>query len=125
MAESATQALHRITSYGPYDPEQPERIWEPPVEDRLVVSDLVVNDSARLPWFYKRYAEDLPTVPLPRALPTTTTSALEVLAGTAEITPTPLDLAQLSRILHLSAGVVVLASWVVVGGGRVASLPPV
>ena len=106
MAESATQALHRITSYGPYDPEQPERIWEPPVEDRLVVSDLVVNDSARLPWFYKRYAEDLPTVPLPRALPTTTTSALEVLAGTAEVTPTPLDLAQLSRILHLSAGVV-------------------
>jgi len=106
MAESANQALHRITSYGPYDPEQPELIWEPPVEDPLVVADLIVNDTERLPWFYKRYAENLPTVPLPRELPATITSAVEVLAGTAEIAPAPLDLAQLSRMLHLSAGVV-------------------
>jgi nitroreductase len=98
--------LHRITSYGPYDNEQPELIWDPPVEDPLVVADLVVNDTARLPWFYKRYTEDFPTVPLPRDLPTTTASAVEVLAGTAVIAPRPLDLPQLSRLLHLSAGVV-------------------
>lgn len=106
MAETATQALHRITSYGPWDPERPELIWEPPVQDPRVVADLVVNDTERFPWFYKRYEEPLPMVPLPRELPTTTARAIDVLAGTAEIEPATLDLAQLSRLLHLSAGVV-------------------
>jgi len=106
MAETASQALHRITSYGPYDSEHPDLIWDPPVEDPRVVSDLVVNDTDRLPWFYKRYEGDLPTLPLPRDLPTTTASTVGVLAGTAAIAPRPLDLAHLSRLLHLSAGVV-------------------
>jgi len=105
-SEKASQTLHRLTSHGPYDAGHPDLIWEPPVDDPRVVADLVVNDTARLPWFYKRYDRDLPTVSLPRELPTTTESTVTVIAGTADIQPGTLDLAQLSRLLHLSAGVV-------------------
>ena len=100
--ETPTQALHRLTSYGPYDEET---LWDPPVDDPRVVADLVVNDVERLPWFYKRYAGSLPTIPLPRDLPSTTAPAVQVLAGTADVEPRDLDLPQLSRILHLSAGI--------------------
>jgi hypothetical protein len=70
-----------------------------------VVQDLCTNDMDRLPWFFKRYAQELPRLPLPRDLPPTTAPALAVLAGTAEVAPGRLDLAQLSRLLHLSAGI--------------------
>ena len=43
-------------------------------------------------------------LPLPRDLPATTAPAVAVLAGTADVSPTELDLPQLSRLLHLSAG---------------------
>jgi SagB-type dehydrogenase family enzyme len=98
--ETATQLLHRLTSY------QPGREWDVPVDDPRVLQDLEVNDIARLPWFYKRYQQPLPRVPLPRELPPTTAPAVAVLAGTADIARADLDLAQLSRLLHLSAGVV-------------------
>ena len=104
--ETATQALHRITSYGRYDASDPDLIWAPPVDDPRVVADLVVNDTDRLPWFYKRYPDDLPTVSLPRDLPTTSAPAVAVLAGTAAIAPGTLDLPQLARVLHLAAGIV-------------------
>jgi len=104
-AETASQTLHRLTSHGPFDAENPDQLWEPPVDDPRVVADLVVNDTERLPWFYKRYDLGLPTLPLPRALPTTTTSTIGVVAGTAAIPPRRLDLPQASRLLHLSAGV--------------------
>ncbi len=103
VVETASQTLHRLTSYGPYDPDH---MWDPPVDDPRVVRDLVVNDIDRLPWFYKRYAEELPTIRLPRELPSTRTPAVSVLAGTADIGPGTFDLPQLSRLLHLSAGVV-------------------
>jgi hypothetical protein len=45
-------------------------------------------------------------VGLPRDLPATSAAADAVLAGTAGVTPARLDLAHLSRLLHLSAGVV-------------------
>jgi hypothetical protein len=99
--ETAAQALHRLTSY------EPGREWDqPPVDDPRVVHDLEVNDLDRLPWFYKRYAQDLPCVPLPRELPSTTATAVAVLAGTADVADSELDLGQLSRLLHLSAGIV-------------------
>lgn len=98
--ETATQRLHRLTSY------EPGRAWDEPIDDPLVVQDLVSNDPDRFPWFTKRYAEPLPQVALPRGLQTTDAPALDVLAGTAAIDPARLDLAQLSRLLHLSAGVV-------------------
>jgi SagB-type dehydrogenase family enzyme len=104
--ETATQALHRITSCGRYDASDPDSVWAPPVDDPRVVADLVVNDKDRLPWNYKRYPDDLPTVPLPRELPTTAAPAVAVLAGTAAIAPGTLDLPQLARVLHLAAGVV-------------------
>jgi len=98
--ETATQALHRLTSY------QPDREWTDVVADPRVVQDLQVNDVSRLPWFFKRYPDPLPRVPLPRDLPVTTSSAVAVLAGTAEVPPIDPELAHLSRLLHLSAGIV-------------------
>ncbi len=98
--ERATHTLHRLTSY------EPGREWDDPIEDPRVLQDLEVNDLDRFPWFYKRYAKSLPRVRLPRTLPATTASAVAVLAGTADLDPTEPDLPHLSRVLHLSAGVV-------------------
>ncbi len=98
--ETATQTLHRLTSY------QPGREWDEAVDDPRIVQGLVANDMSRLPWFVKRYAERLPVAPLPRELPATTEPAVAVLAGTAEVRPARLDLPNLSRLLYLSAGVV-------------------
>ena len=98
--ETATQTLHRLTSY------QPGRDWDEAVDDPRIVQDLEPNDMSRLPWFVKRYAERLPVTPLPRELPGTTEPAVAVLAGTAEVRRAPLDLPNLSRLLYLSAGVV-------------------
>jgi hypothetical protein len=108
--ETATQTLHRLTSstWDWYAPSQDDSdlVWTPPVDDPRVLQDLEVNEVERLPWFYKRYAEALPRVPLPRDLPATTASAVSVLAGAAEVPQIGLDLPHLSRLLHLSAGVV-------------------
>ena len=98
--ETATQALHRLTSY------EPGREWEVAPDDPRVVQDLEVNDLDRLPWFFKRYTEPLPRVALPRDLPPTTAPAVDVLAGTADVARTEPSLPHLSRLLHLSAGVV-------------------
>ena len=98
--ETATRRLHRLTSY------EPGREWDAPVDDPAVLQDLRTNDMSRFPWFMKRYPGDLPRVPLPRELPRTTAPAVAVLAGTAQVSPVALDLAQLSRLLYLSAGVV-------------------
>jgi hypothetical protein len=98
--ETATQALHRLTSF------ELGRDWTEPVADPGVLQDLEVNDLARFPWFFKRYARPLPRVALPRSLPPTTAPAVAVLAGTADVARSGLDLPHLSRLLHLSAGVV-------------------
>jgi hypothetical protein len=95
--------LHRLTSLASFELE---REWEVPIEDPRVLGDLVVNDPARFPWFFKRYPATLTRVPLPRNLPQTTAPAVAVLAGTANVPRTELDLRHLSRLLHLSAGVV-------------------
>jgi hypothetical protein len=98
--ETATQALHRLTSY------DPEHEWTDPPDDVRAVRDFEPNDIERLPWFYKRYAQPLPRVALPRELPATGAPAVAVLAGTADVAPARLDLPQLSRLLYLAAGVV-------------------
>ena len=98
--ETATQTLHRLTSY------EPGREWDEAIDDPRIVQDLEANDMSRLPWFVKRYPEPLPRTPLPRELPVTTEAAVAVLADRAEVTPAPLDLPNLSRLLYLSAGVV-------------------
>jgi hypothetical protein len=96
--ETATHTLHRITSY------EPGREWDEPADDPRVVHDLEVNELDRFPWFYKRYPT-LPQLALPRDLPATDHPAVDVLAGTAEVPRAHLDLPQLSRLLHLSAGI--------------------
>ncbi len=101
--ETATRTLHRLTSIDSFDEEH---AWDPPVDDPRVLRDLVVNDLDRLPWFYKRYPSSLPRVPLPAELPSTAASAVDVLAGAASVAAARLSLPQLSRLLHLSAGVV-------------------
>ncbi len=98
--ETETQTLHRLTSY------EPGREWDAPLDDPRLLQDLETNDLDRLPWFTKRYEAGLPRVPLPRDLPTTSAPAVDVLAGTARVPRTEPDLPQLSRLLHLSAGVV-------------------
>ena len=98
--ETATQTLHRLTSY------QPGREWDEAIDDPRIVQDLEANDMSRFPWFVKRYPEPLPRTPLPRELPATAAPAVAVLAGTAEVKPARLDLPNLSRLLYLSAGVV-------------------
>jgi len=103
--ETAMQTLHRLTSIDRRFADRPD-IWTPPVDDPRVVQGLEANDLARFPWFFKRYEGPLPRLPLPRNLPTTRDLAVSVLAGTADIGAGELDLPQLSRLLHLSAGVV-------------------
>jgi hypothetical protein len=98
--ETATQTLHRLTAF------EPGPDWTQPVDDPRVVRDFEAMDMSRFPWFYKRYEHPLPRVALPRELPPTTAPAVAVLAGTAKIARAELDLPHLSRLLHLSAGVV-------------------
>lgn len=98
--ETATQVLHRLTSY------EPGREWTDPIDDPRVVQDLVVNDPSRRPLPYKRYPPALPRLALPRDLPVTTATTLGVLAGTTRAPATALSVAQLSRLLYWSAGVV-------------------
>jgi hypothetical protein len=97
--ETTTQTYHRLTSYSP------GQQWDVPLGDPRLLQDLETNDISRLPWFYKRYADALPRTALPRDLPATTAPAVAVMAGTADVAPSPVDLPQLARLLHLSAGV--------------------
>jgi hypothetical protein len=108
VTETVTQALHRLTCFPP-DPE-----WSDPIDvnaDARLVQDLEVLDLDRIPWPYKRYEQELPRRVLPVELPTTTASALSVLAGAARPAEPELDLAQLARLLFLSAGVVRARKW--------------
>ena len=100
--ESATNLLHRLTSY------EPSRGWDDVQDDPRVLQDFVSNDMGHWPLQTKRYDSPLPLTPLPQELPVTTLPALAVLAGTDDGTggAARLDLAGLGRILHLSAGVV-------------------
>lgn len=99
-AEAVTFTLHRLTSNTAAGP------WYEHIEDPRLLQDFTSNDPGRRTALTKQYDSALPRIPLPRELPTTTTPALAVLAGTAAPEAAPLNLATLSRLLHLSAGVV-------------------
>jgi hypothetical protein len=97
--DSGAGLLHRLTSY------TPDHDWDEPVDDPRVRHDLVPNDQETRPPPMKGYSDDLPLLMLPRDLPDPGTPATAVLAG-APSAASPLDAAQLGRVLFLGAGVV-------------------
>jgi hypothetical protein len=97
--ETPTQLLHRLTSY------VAGREWTEPLDDERVVSDYRLDDEAHRPMPYKSYDDDLTRVLLPTDLPGSGAPAVDVLAGTAAVPPSTLDLAGLARLLYLSSGV--------------------
>jgi hypothetical protein len=101
--------LHRLTSFAPASFTD-DWDWILPADPRLR-RDFAPLDAARFPWFHKRYDPSLPRVPLPRELPRVSAPAIAVLAGTVDAPHRRLDLAHLSRLLHLSAGVVRTMEW--------------
>jgi hypothetical protein len=95
--------FHRLTSHAP---DRPGTAWPlREVEDPRLVTSLRSSDLELLPPWVKVYEDGLPVVPLPRELPAPQLGTIVALAGR----PVPLaalNLAQLARLLHLSAGVV-------------------
>ncbi len=57
--ETATQTLHRLTSYAP------GQDWDQPLDDPRLVHDFVGTDIDLFPWFFKRYEQALPVIALP------------------------------------------------------------
>ena len=93
-----TQLLHELTGF------LPGLDWFEPQPDVRLVHTFVSNDRDHLPRFAKTYPTDLPRIPLARTMPHLP-EACEVLAGTASGPLRPLDLAAVSPLLYLSAGV--------------------
>ncbi|MBS2532901.1 hypothetical protein KGQ20_08950 [Catenulispora sp. NF23] len=120
--ESATGALHRLTRLAP------DWEWNKRADDPRIRHDIESNDEKRRTPPVKSYQDTLPRTALPRDLPAGSKPALAVLGGTTSAgaesasdgqggtAPTgtesasagtaPLDLAALSRVLFLAAGVV-------------------
>jgi SagB-type dehydrogenase family enzyme len=96
---SGAGLAHRLTSY------EPGRDWDAPVDHPLIRQDLEPNDPNILPPPVKSYPDGLPTLTLPRDLPSPEMAATDVLAG-EQAQKLDLDAAQLGRILFLGAGVV-------------------
>jgi SagB-type dehydrogenase family enzyme len=80
--------------------------WRAPVEHPLVLKDFETDVLETFPAHSKRYPAGLSTVKLPRRWRSGVASATAVLAGRSVAPQGELDLAQLARLLHLSAGVV-------------------
>lgn len=108
-AGDMARLFHRLTSY------EPGREWDEAVDDPWLVDTFEPNDLAIVPPPVKELPDGLPVVALPRELPEARQPALAVLAG-QEARSAALDLAQLARLLHLSAGVVRTRAW---SGGTV------
>jgi hypothetical protein len=98
------RVFHRLTSFEPLHEGTgwPLRDW---ADDPWILNSFEPNDLDLLPPPVKGYEEGLPVVPLPRELPDPEGGMLAVLGGRASA-DAALDLAQLARLLHLSAGVV-------------------
>jgi hypothetical protein len=96
--------FHRLTSI---EPVRKGTGWpvRDTVDDPWIVTSFEPNDLGREPPPFKAYPTELPVVPLPRELPAPERGTLAVLGGQSAGAAT-LDLAQMARLLHLSAGVV-------------------
>ncbi len=95
--------FHRLTSFEPLHEGTgwPIRDWVDP----WIVTSFEADDMDVQPPLFKSFPAGLPVVPLPRELPAPDGSTLAVLGGHAS-GAAALDLEQLARLLHLSAGVV-------------------
>lgn len=91
---------HQLSSYGSVD-----RL-RAPAESPLVLKDFETDVLETFPAPCKRYPAGLPRIQLPRTWRRAGGSATDVLAGRYSPPRGTLDLAQLARLLHLSAGVV-------------------
>jgi Nitroreductase family len=98
--DSGAGLLHRLTRV------EAGRGWEVfATDDARLRRDLVYDAVETLAPQVKAYPAGLPTVVLPRALPTTGASATGALAG-VPVLAQRLDASQLGRVLFLGAGVV-------------------
>src|SRR5215831_5308675 len=95
---------HRLTSY------EVGRDWTTPADDPRLLRDFVPMEAATYPAHCKAYPPGLPAVELPREWSPVAATATSVLAGAHAGGGAGLDLSGLSRVLHLSAGVVRVAS---------------
>ena len=95
---------HRLTSI---EPVHEGTGWptRDVVDDPWIVTSFEPNDLDQLPPLVKSFRSGLPVLPLPRELPSPEGGTLEVLGGKA-VETADLDLPQLARLLHLSAGIV-------------------
>jgi hypothetical protein len=96
--------FHRLTSF---EPVHEGTGWpvRPVVDDPWIVTSFEPGDLEQEPPLFKTFPSELPVVPLPRELPAPEADTLAVL-GRPVAEAAALDLAQLARLLHLSAGIV-------------------
>src|SRR5579859_7761969 len=95
---------HELTSY------ERGRDWTTPLDHPRVLRDFVPMEDETYPARCKAYPSDLPTIELPRDWPPVAATASNVLSGQHPARSVELDLPALSRILHLSAGIVRVAN---------------
>jgi hypothetical protein len=101
----SSRLYHRLSSYW----YVPGIDWPPPIEHPLVRQDFVPNHLPTFPAPTKSYPSGLPIVELPETWPSVFAPATGVLSGRLAPVTSPLDLAGLARVLHLSAGVLRVA----------------
>jgi hypothetical protein len=96
--------FHRLTSF---EPIRKGTGWpiRAVVDDPWIVTSFEPGDPETQPPLFKTFSPGLPVVPLPRDLPAPDAETLVVL-GHPAAENAALDLAQLARLLHLSAGIV-------------------
>ena len=105
MAPGDTARLyHRLSSYA----GAPRAEWPTPIDHPLVRQDFAPNHRPTFPAHRKIYPDNLPSVELPAAWPPVHAPTLDLLAGRHASVARELDLEGLARLLHLSAGVVLL-----------------
>lgn len=96
----AARLYHQLSSYRSVDE------YRAPTENPLVLRNFETNVLDTFPAPSKSYPPGLPTVALPTSWRAGSGSATTALAGRSVSPPRALDLAQLARLCHLTAGVV-------------------
>jgi SagB-type dehydrogenase family enzyme len=104
-AGDTARLYHELSSYW----YEPGVLQLPPKDHQLVVRDFVTNDRPTFPAHTKSYAGGLPAVDLPDRWPAPDMPAIDALGGAIGAEQV-FDLEQLGRLLHLSAGVVRVAT---------------